>query len=415
MATNSGTTTRQRHPLWAVCLGRRRTRHGQAGQELGSRPGPCQRLAGRACTGLPRLARRQDPFDPDHPQPRLSGTLPEGSLRRIGAPESPSTSTASSSTTSSPSSRAASFRLAPHHRQRDLRARDHHQRSRLWDGRIAADAIRRGGAHRDSQRHRRELGPPQLCTALAQFGAGDWVGKNANADYVRKHFGLAVSRGPISRGRTACAPEGCRSRSVRRRRDHRGRRTDRGNRHRRAAFEQALVDAHRRRPEPSGSPLASTTGRRADFCRQRFYIDAVALRALRPEPDVRATFRLAADRPPDRRSRRNHPRRRDRLPVFKPSAKSFLGGVRRAFEAFGAKDRLDAMRRSAMARSFSWDLSAACYNALYRKTVAPSISVCRDYSAASGMISICSWRTTPESGSNSPIQGLRSSTAFVWR
>ena len=52
---------------------------------------------------------------------------------------------------------------------------------------------------------------------------------------------------------------------------------------------------------------------------------------------------------------------------------SFLGGVRRAFEAFGAKDRLDAMRRSAMARSFSRDLSAACYTALYRKTVAPSI------------------------------------------
>ena len=34
---------------------------------------------------------------------------------------------------------------------------------------------------------------------------------------------------------------------------------------------------------------------------------------------------------------------------------------------------LDAMRRSAMARSFSWDLSAACYSALYSKTIAPSI------------------------------------------
>jgi starch synthase len=56
-----------------------------------------------------------------------------------------------------------------------------------------------------------------------------------------------------------------------------------------------------------------------------------------------------------------------------PSAESFLGGVRRAFDAFGAKDRLDTMRRSAMARSFSWDLSAACYSALYRKTIAPSV------------------------------------------
>jgi len=29
------------------------------------------------------------------------------------------------------------------------------------------------------------------------------------------------------------------------------------------------------------------------------------------------------------------------------------------------------MRRSAMARSLSWDLSAACYSALYKKLVVP--------------------------------------------
>src|SRR6476659_9828792 len=39
---------------------------------------------------------------------------------------------------------------------------------------------------------------PRACAQLAQpFGAGDWQGKQANADYVRKQFGLAVSRGPI--------------------------------------------------------------------------------------------------------------------------------------------------------------------------------------------------------------------------
>jgi starch synthase len=36
-----------------------------------------------------------------------------------------------------------------------------------------------------------------------------------------------------------------------------------------------------------------------------------------------------------------------------------------------SNDRLDTMRRSAMARSFSWRLSAAVYSALYRKTVSP--------------------------------------------
>ena len=51
----------------------------------------------------------------------------------------------------------------------------------------------------------------------------------------------------------------------------------------------------------------------------------------------------------------------------KPSAESFLGGVKRAFSAFTRTEQLNAMRLSAMARSFSWDLSAACYNALYRK------------------------------------------------
>jgi glycogen synthase len=44
-------------------------------------------------------------------------------------------------------------------------------------------------------------------------------------------------------------------------------------------------------------------------------------------------------------------------------------GVRRAFATFMAKDRLDSMRRRAMSRSFSWDVSAACYSALYRKAL----------------------------------------------
>src|SRR5262249_15744154 len=43
-----------------------------------------------------------------------------------------------------------------------------------------------------------ETWDPRSCMHLAQqFGAGDWLGKQANADYVRKQFGLAVSRGPL--------------------------------------------------------------------------------------------------------------------------------------------------------------------------------------------------------------------------
>jgi len=68
---------------------------------------------------------------------------------------------------------------------------------------------------------------------------------------------------------------------------------------------------------------------------------------------------------------RNHHRRRDRFLFTQPSIESFLGGVRRAFSIYVSSDRLDAMRRSAMSRSFSWNLSAALYSALYRQDGAP--------------------------------------------
>jgi starch synthase len=40
-----------------------------------------------------------------------------------------------------------------------------------------------------------------------------------------------------------------------------------------------------------------------------------------------------------------------------------------AFSTFVSTDRLDPMRRSAMARTFCWDLSVACYSPPHRKTV----------------------------------------------
>src|SRR5207244_3332135 len=135
---------------------------------------------------------------------------------------------------------------------------------------------------------------PRFCAQLAQpFGAGDWEGKRANADYVRRQLGLAVSRGPIF---------GLVARLVL----------------------QKGVDL-----------VLSAADEIIDACGQ-----IVVTGCLFPQP----------------------------------SAESFLGGVRRAFQTFKAKDRLDAMRRSAMARSFSWDLSAACYSALYQKIAPRQVS-----------------------------------------
>jgi starch synthase len=214
---------------------------------------------------------------------------------------------------------------------------------------------------------------PTSCAQLAQqFRAGDWEGKRANADYVRKQFGLAVSRGPMfglvarlvhqkgidlvlsaadeiigSGGQIVVTGSG------------------------EPALEQALVDAHRLRPDAIGVVIGFNDGQ----ARRIFAGSDFTLMPSRFEPCGLSQM---------------YAQRFGSLPIghqtgglaetitdgetgflfSQPSIDSFLGGIRRAFATFRAKDRLDSMRRSAMARSFSWDLSAACYSALYRKFAA---------------------------------------------
>ena len=215
---------------------------------------------------------------------------------------------------------------------------------------------------------------PRFCAQLAQpFAAGDWAGKRANADYVRKQFGLAVSRGPMfalvarlvhqkgidlvlsaadeivaAGGQIVVTGSG------------------------EPQFERALVAAHRRRPDAIGVTIG--------------FNDAQARRIF-----AGSDFTLMPSRFEPCGLSQMYAQRFGSLPIghqtgglaetitdgetgflFKqPSVESFLGGLRRAFTTFVSNDRLDAMRRSAMSRSFSWDLSAALYSALYRKTVAP--------------------------------------------
>jgi starch synthase len=215
---------------------------------------------------------------------------------------------------------------------------------------------------------------PRFCAQLPQpFAAGDWAGKRANADYVRKQFGLAVSRGPMfalvarlvhqkgidlvlsaadeivaAGGQIVVTGSG------------------------EPALEQALVAAHRRRPDAIGVTIG--------------FNDAQARRIF-----AGSDFTLMPSRFEPCGLSQMYAQRFGSLPIghqtgglaetitdgetgflfTKPSIESFLGGVRRAFSTYVANDRLDAMRRSAMSRSFSWDLSAALYSALYRKTVAP--------------------------------------------
>jgi starch synthase len=215
---------------------------------------------------------------------------------------------------------------------------------------------------------------PRFCAQLAQpFGAGDWDGKRANADYVRNQFGLAVSRGPIfglvarlvhqkgidlvlsaadeiieAGGQIVVTGSGT------------------------PDIEQALVDAHRRRPDAIGVAIGFNDGQ----ARRIFAGSDFTLMPSRFEPCGLSQM---------------YAQRFGSLPIghqtgglaetitdgetgflfSQPSIDSFLGGIRRAFATFMATDRLDTMRRSAMARTFSWDLSAACYSTLYQRALAP--------------------------------------------
>ena len=213
---------------------------------------------------------------------------------------------------------------------------------------------------------------PRSCAQLAQpFAPGDWEGKQANANYIRKQFGLAVSRGPIF---------GLVARLVHQKGidlvlsaadeiiEAGGQIVVTGSGE--PAIEQALVDAHRRRPDA----IAVNIGFNDAQARRIFAASDFTLMPSRFEPC--GLSQMYAQRfgslPIGRQTGGLAETITDGETGFlfsQPSIESFLGGVRRAFSAFVSKERLDAMRRSAMARSFSWDLSAALYSALYRRTM----------------------------------------------
>ena len=182
----------------------------------------------------------------------------------------------------------------------------------------------------------------------------------------------AVARSDFRPGRAAGASEGRRSRAVGRRRDHRGRRADRRHRQRRARRSSRRWST---RIAAGRTRSASSIGFNDGQARRIFAGSDFTLMPSRFEPC--GLSQMYAQRfgslPIGHQTGGLAETIKDGETGFlfaQPSAESFLGGVRRAFEAFGAKDRLDSMRRSAMARSFSWDLSASLYSALYRKTVA---------------------------------------------
>jgi starch synthase len=214
---------------------------------------------------------------------------------------------------------------------------------------------------------------PRVCSELPNpFGAGEWKAKRANGEHVRKKFGLALSRGPLfgvvarlvhQKGvdlvlGAADAIVAAGGQIVV---------TGRGE----ARFEEALLAAQRRRPDAIAVDIGFNDG----DARRIFAGTDFTLMPSRFEPCGLSQM---------------YAQRYGSLPIghqtgglaetiddgktgflfAQPSTESFLGGICRAFATYGTKDRLNAMRRRAMAKSFSWSASADSYNDLYRKVAA---------------------------------------------
>jgi len=214
---------------------------------------------------------------------------------------------------------------------------------------------------------------PRICRDLVSpFDAGDWKGKRANADHVRKKFGLALSRGPLfglvtrlvhqkgvdlvlfaaetivaAGGQIVAIGSGEEN------------------------LERALKDTSRRFPDSIGVAIGFDDGeaRRifagSDFTFMPSRFEPCGLSQMYAQrfgslPIGHHTGGLAETIEDGKTG----------FLFREASVEGFLGGVCRAFSTFGSRARLNTMRRNAMARVFSWRNSASSYAELYRR-VAP--------------------------------------------
>ncbi|MGU3359820.1 glycogen synthase GlgA [Methylobacterium sp. M6A4_1b] len=203
----------------------------------------------------------------------------------------------------------------------------------------------------------------------ARFEIDDWKGKRANAETVRRQFGLAVSRGPlfavVSRlvhqkgidlsigAAESIVAEGGQLVVI-----------GQGE----GRFEGALRDLARRHPAAVGVHV----GFEERDARRMFAGSDFLLMPSRFEPCGLA--QMYAQRfgslPIVHRTGGLADTVEDGVTGFtfgEASARGFSGAIRRAFETFAQKKRLNAMRRHAMSRSFGWDQAATNYASLYAR------------------------------------------------
>lgn len=218
-----------------------------------------------------------------------------------------------------------------------------------------------------------ETWDPRTCPELVQpFGAGDWDARGVNGDQVRKQFGLALSRGPLfglvarlvhqkgvdlvlATAETIIASGG--QIVV----------LGRGE----PQFETALQAAQRRRPDDLAVALRFDDAE----ARRIFAGSDFTLMPSRFEPC--GLSQMYAQRFGSLPIGRNTGGLAETIAdgetgfLFRDSSsESFLGGICRAFAAFGQKSRLNLMRSGAMAKSYSWQNSVRSYRSLYEKVAA---------------------------------------------
>jgi starch synthase len=208
----------------------------------------------------------------------------------------------------------------------------------------------------------------------SKFTAGDLTGKDANAEEVRREFGLAVSRGPLF----AVVSRLVHQKGVDLTMDatetivRQGGQiviTGRGERR----FEKGVEALAAKFPGQVGVRVGfeESTARRmyagSDFLLMPSRFEPCGLAQMYAQrfgslPIATKTGGLADTIEDDVTGF-----------LFKePSLGAMLSAVYRAVDAFKSRKKLSAMRRAAMGKSFAWQRSALDYKALYDKVAAPA-------------------------------------------
>jgi starch synthase len=236
--------------------------------------------------------------------------------------------------------------------------------------------LRRRAEHRELTGILNGIDPswnPRTCTDLPRnFGAGDLWARRSNTDYVRQRFDLAVAEGPlfglVSRlvhqkgvDFVLSAAESIVSAG--------GQIVVTGNGEKR--FELALAELRQRFPRSVGVAIgfderdarAIFAGSDFTFMPSRFEPCGLSQMYAQRFGSLPIGYRTGglAETIEDGRTG---------FLFDRPSVESFFGAVCRAFAKYSERGALNAMRREAMACSYSWDQSAEAYARLYQRLAA---------------------------------------------